>query len=720
MSNALNLPEIDQEQATNLSKFFIRSQKNLFLFGRRGVGKMLDLETELPTPTGFIKLKNLKEGDQLFDEQGNVCNVTKLHPINLQPESYKITFDDGTIINACADHLWLTWDKKARKNKNYLSKIRSTKEILCSLKTTSVKPETNHSIPVASPINYPVQNLIIDPYVLGCWLGDGQSSTGSIECADNEILKEIELAGYSTNKTSNITSLSKSSNYRIGNLVESESFNHAKIGLLKKQLTQLGLICNKHIPDLYLNASYNQRLYLLQGLLDTDGCCLKGGKIEYCSTISLLAHQVWLLANSLGIKAHIYKNKSHLYGKRCKDRYRVYFITKLPVFRLKRKLNNLKKSSNQDTRNTHRFIINVEKIKSIPMRCITVDSKSHLYLVTKSFISTHNTEIIMQAAKDCNIKVNYINLSVIERPDLAGYPDINSSGNVVTFKSPYFLPTLEDGKEPDSIILFDEVDKAPCEVTAPLLEILQFKKINGKRINVITSILTGNLVNEGANSNIVSSALLDRGAKYILSFNFEKWVDWAKLHDVHDLILGFLRSNPEFACGKTEDLSYASPSPRGWTSASDALIKAKELKIVDIDTVTQIISGFVGSEAGFRFKIWYEHYKKFEPFVRALIETGEMSLNYNDLVPTEKVVLVVTACYFAKQKVIQDSKSKKKFEALENLCKFLLTNRVDNEVQVMGLYNSFDFEMITHHKLYECKTFFDLFSKLNENITIKK
>src|SRR5690606_28038254 len=139
-----------------------------------------------------------------------------------------------------------------------------------------------------------------------------------------------------------------------------------------------------------------------------------------------------------------------------------------------------------------------------------------------------------------------------------------------------------------------EVDKAPPEVTAPLLEILQFKKINGKPINVAGCILTGNLFNEGAHSNLINTALLDRGAKYILSFNFEKWIDWAKAHAVHDLILGFLRSNPEFACGKIEDSTYASPSPRGWTYASNALIRAKELKIVDIDTVTQIISGFVG------------------------------------------------------------------------------------------------------------------------------
>jgi len=347
-----------------------------------------------------------------------------------------------------------------------------------------------------------------------------------------------------------------------------------------------------------------------------------------------------------------------------------------------------------------------------------IKAQKNLFLFGRRGVG--KTEIIIQAAKECNIKVNYINLSVIERPDLAGYPNINEPGDMVTFKSPFFLPKLNDNETADSIILFDEVDKAPCDITAPLLEILQFRKINGKRINVISSILTGNLINEGANSNLVSSALLDRGAKYILSFNFEKWVDWAKANNVHDLILGFLRSNPEFACGKTEDLTYANPSPRGWTLASDALNQAKEFKIVDIDSVTQIISGFVGSEAGLRFKIWYEHYRKFEPYVYSLIESGEMNLNYHELSPTEKVVFIVTACYFAKQKVLDDTKSKKRFYALDNLCNFLTQNKVDHEVQVMGLYNSFDFDMITRNKLYECKPFFDLFSKLNENITIKK
>lgn len=359
-----------------------------------------------------------------------------------------------------------------------------------------------------------------------------------------------------------------------------------------------------------------------------------------------------------------------------------------------------------------------------------IDQEQALNL-TKFFIqSQHNvflfgrrgvgkTDIAIQAAKQCGYKINYINLSVIERPDLAGYPDMKADSDIVNYKSPHFLPKLQPNTKPDSIILFDEVDKVQPEVTAPLLEILLFKKINGNPINAAACILTGNLVNEGAFSNELSSALLDRGAKYILNFNFEKWIDWAKANNVHDLILGFLRSDPSFACGAIEEAVYASPSPRSWTFASKALLQARELKMTDIESVTQIISGYVGNEAALRFKIWYEHFRKFEPHVHSLIERGEMSLNFNNLAPTEKVVFVVSACYFAKQKVFS-SKSKNRFVYLERLCNFFNQCKVESEVQVMGLHNSFDFEMIRAHKLYTCTPFFDHFTKLSENVTFKK
>jgi hypothetical protein len=331
---------------------------------------------------------------------------------------------------------------------------------------------------------------------------------------------------------------------------------------------------------------------------------------------------------------------------------------------------------------------------------------------------TGKTEIAMQAIKDLGYTINYINLSVIERNDLVGFPNMNSDTPTIEFKLPNYMPPL-DG-DPNMVILFDEVDKADPEVLHPLLELLQFKKINGKPINVISCILTGNLPEEKVYQNQVSRALLDRGSKYILRFDFDQWMEWAKTNGVHDLILGFLKNNPQYALSDTNDAFYASPSPRSWTLASQSLIKAKELKILDIDTVTQIISGHVGAEAGLVFKMWYEYYRKFETPIHLLIERGEMTIDFADLVPTEKLIFVISACYHAKMKVLSDSKGKQKFGCLERLCAFFEQYKVDPEVQVMGLHNAFTFDQVTKHKLYNCKVFFNLFSKLGAGTIIKK
>lgn len=331
---------------------------------------------------------------------------------------------------------------------------------------------------------------------------------------------------------------------------------------------------------------------------------------------------------------------------------------------------------------------------------------------------TGKTEISIQSILDSGFKVNYINLSVIERPDLAGYPDIHSSGDVITFKSPFFLPTLKEGEKPDRVLLFDEVDKASPETTSPLLEILNKKTINGKPINAISCILTGNLINEGAYSNQISSALLDRTSKYILKFDFEKWLDWAKLNNVHDLILGFLASNKELACGNIESTSYATPSPRGWTLASEALIKAKSSKIMEIDTIANIISGYVGAEAGLQFRTWYEYYRKFEPAVLSLIESGESLIDFDSLPPTEKIVFCITACHLTKTRFIKESKVKPKYQFIENLCSFFAKNSVPLEIQTLSISNSFPIEFVVDKKyqLYNCKSFFNLSSQLSSPI----
>lgn len=359
----------------------------------------------------------------------------------------------------------------------------------------------------------------------------------------------------------------------------------------------------------------------------------------------------------------------------------------------------------------------IDQEQSLNLCRFFIKARQNIFLFGRRGVG--KTEIAQQAALDSGLKINYINLSVIERPDLAGYPNLHDQGDIVTYKSPFFLPLLKDGEKPNCILLFDEIDKVTQEVTAPLLEILKSKTINGRALNATSCILTGNLANEGSYSNDVSKALLDRGAKYTLSFSFEKWVEWARKNEVHDLVIGFLIQEPDLACGDIETTDFASPSPRGWTYASDALKKARELKIVDIDSVISIISGYVGYAAGVKFQVWYEYYRKFEPFILSLIENGESSMKIKDLDPTEIIIFCTTACYFTKQKII-DSKNKNKLQYLDNLVKFFNQYDIPEEVQLISMSNAFPIEIITKHKMYQSQIFFDKIKSLQESVTFKK
>jgi AAA domain (dynein-related subfamily) len=328
---------------------------------------------------------------------------------------------------------------------------------------------------------------------------------------------------------------------------------------------------------------------------------------------------------------------------------------------------------------------------------------------------TGKTELAMQAVQECGFGITYINLSVIERPDLAGYPILNDGYDVVSYKQPHYLAPLKSGEKTSRVLLLDEIDKASPDITAPLLEILQFKTINGKPLNIAGIIATGNLQAENVGSNLISSALLDRAGKYLLQFDFDLWFKWAQTHGIHDLILGFLTTNPELACGEIETTEYSTPSPRGWTLASDAIQQAMKLKLMDVETISGIVAGYVGAAAAHKWKVWFEWFRKWEPIILSMIEGGGCSIDYQTLTPNEQLVFVISACHLTKLRFVQESKTKPKYRVVENLCAFLKEN-VEPEMQTIGLANSFPIEIVIdkRYNLLNCKPFFDLHSKITD------
>lgn len=233
----------------------------------------------------------------------------------------------------------------------------------------------NWAIRVAQPLELPERDLPMDPYLLGCWLGDGDSYNPTITSADPEVHAAFE------------------SKYERGKLNQpSGQANTISYLDLRAHLRSAGVLGNKHIPAEYLRASYAQRLALLQGLMDTDGTIHPNGAVEFCTTNPRLAEGFAELLGTLGLQARPRRSKSFLYGVRKSDRYRFTFTTNLPIFRLPRKAQRLPAEVRGSTQ--YRFVTDIRPVESVPVRCIQVDSPSHLYLAGRNFIPTHNTEAL--------------------------------------------------------------------------------------------------------------------------------------------------------------------------------------------------------------------------------------------------------------------------------------------------------------------------------------
>lgn len=350
----------------------------------------LSLDTRLPTPSGWTHMRSVSVGDELLDERGVACKVTGVSPVYVHHDCYRVTFDDGSHVVADATHRWQVQDK----GKRYADGYRWERRIVT---TEELKP-SQHNIQSTKPLDLDEKDLPIHPYFLGVWLGDGDSTTPMITqgSQDVEELRNI-LSGFglSCGPTS---PCSKGAAFRFTVYGQRHKFS------------SLNLLGNKHVPDVYLRASREQREMLLQGLMDTDGSSqVKTGTCSFSTTSVQIRDGMQELLRSLGIKAVVLARAGR--------------IAKMPggsvaetapcwqfsftcgsddrVFRLVRKHKPTVRSRNHRRTKCHQ-IKSVERIVSVPVKCVEVDSPSHLYLCGESMIPTHNThktELVALAPK---------------------------------------------------------------------------------------------------------------------------------------------------------------------------------------------------------------------------------------------------------------------------------------------------------------------------------
>lgn len=349
-------------------------RKQTICLTARQMGKALCLDTDIPTPSGFIKMRDLKVGDQVFDRRGQPCTVTFKSQIHHKP-TYRLTLSDGNTIDACEDHIWSLYDYKKNRNNRDVIVETTTKEIFDSGILLSPKQkDRRYHIPVTDPVNYAKSEVSVDPYTLGYWLGDGSCNTSNITIHDNDVDSFV----------SNCPTDVRIKKYPSA----PNNINTVVVPGLITKLKSYGVSSVKQVPDQYLTNDIDTRLEVLRGLMDSDGTVHTTGNtlcISFSNKYPKLIETTQQLLESLGIKVSVYDAKRT-------NSTTLRFVTELDVFKLARKATKHVKPKLR--KHKKRAIVGIERIDTKPTQCITVDSDDHTFLCTKHFIPTHNSTIM--------------------------------------------------------------------------------------------------------------------------------------------------------------------------------------------------------------------------------------------------------------------------------------------------------------------------------------
>lgn len=241
------------------------------------------------------------------------------------------------------------------------------------------------------------KKISLDPYILGLWLGDGNSNGYEYTCygeKDHEIIDYLQTWCGENNIT--ITQRDKY-HYRFSNDKSKSPMRHF--------LNQYNLINNKHIPIDYIVNDRDTRLKVLAGIIDTDGTVQRDGTrivITQGLNHEKLAKDIVFIARSLGfycsftIKKTSWKSNGILKKGTCYNINISGNLEDIPTKLPRKKCSNIKVQSYKTTGQI--------KIKDIGIDdYIGIEIDSNQRFVINDFTVTHNCANIFSKQFDIEI-----------------------------------------------------------------------------------------------------------------------------------------------------------------------------------------------------------------------------------------------------------------------------------------------------------------------------
>lgn len=395
-----------------------------------GVLNPQPVDSLVATPSGFVRIGDLKAGDIICDTKGGTQKVNFVLDKGLQP-CVEFTLGDGRTVRSALTHNWLIQDKHNRIRKVTAQHII---DYMCVKEDGKRVNKTNYKIPLCSPMLGEKKQLQIHPYLLGLLIGDGCFSQKSyrpiLTTIDADIVERVKSLGYTIDL---ITHREDNIHYYIRNKE------------VKSYLQECGLwglrSYEKFIPEEYLFASLEDRIELLKGLFDADGSCSESHQVSYGTTSDQLCQDIKTLVYSLGGRCSVYDRKERIrdWGfktSKCRTSFTLYPKLKddSAFFSLERKRARTI-ADNDRVEKVALSIVSYRMVKPCEMKCINVSGEDHLYL-TDNFVVTCNCgktagAVLMcaQPSSDPNFR------GVFLRNNLG---DLRSGGGILDeFKSMY-------------------------------------------------------------------------------------------------------------------------------------------------------------------------------------------------------------------------------------------------------------------------------------------
>jgi superfamily II DNA or RNA helicase len=264
-----------------------------------GSGKCHGIDTPILMYDGTVKMvQNVLVGDQLMGDDSKPRNVKSL--ARGQEEMYEIKPIKGESYTVNKSHilsLRCTSTLTSKKYPNWKSPTYIKDKIIdISVEEYLKQSKTfKHMFKgYKVPITFREKEIPFDPYLLGLWLGDGNSASPGITNQDSSIVK------YLIEKLPKDCYLSyhPSQNYCHYRIKSTQEKNY-----FWDEIKELGLVNNKHIPHVFLCNSRENQLSLLAGLIDSDGY-YDGGCYEIIQKNKTLSDNILFLCRSLGFGAY--------------------------------------------------------------------------------------------------------------------------------------------------------------------------------------------------------------------------------------------------------------------------------------------------------------------------------------------------------------------------------------------------------------------------------